>query len=258
MEEREEEISMNKIPISVVILAKNEEEKIERCLNSVRWADEIIVMDDESADRTGEIARKYTDRVVVKKMVIEGAHRNYAYSLARNRWVLSLDADETVSHELREELRSLFKDSIKYNVFLIPIRTYLGSYWIKYGGWYPAGKARLFKKDKFKYEETEVHPRVFYAGGKKVCGHLKKDIIHYSYRDFHDFFASLNNQTTSEARKWFNEKRKIGFLRMTKKSCTRFIKSYFFIRSFIIAPISYFICSMSITKLCFYCMPSNT
>ena len=218
-----------KIPVSVIVIAKNEEKNIARCLEGLNWPDEVVVVDDGSRDRTREIAKRYTDKVITKKMDIEGKHRNYAYSLSRNNWVLSLDADEVVSGELEEELKGLFKSDIKDAAFTIPIRTYLGDYWIRYGGWYPAGKVRLFRKDKFKYEEVEVHPRVFIDG---TCGHLTKDIIHYSYKDFHDFFASLNNQTTQEAKKWFNERRKIGFLKMMRKFCDRFFKSYFLKQGF--------------------------
>ena len=215
---------MQKVPVSVVVITKNEEDKIARCLESLKWADEVILVDDESRDKTVEIAKRYTDRVVTKKMEVEGKHRNYAYSLARNNWVLSLDADEVVSDGLEAELRELFKTEPKDAAITIPIKTFIGDYWIRYGGWYPASKVRLFRKDKFKYEEVEVHPRVFIDGS---CGHLKKDIVHYSYRDFHDFFTSLNNQTTQEAKKWFNERRKIGFLKMMRKFYDRFFRSYF-------------------------------
>lgn len=214
---------MEKIPVSVVVITKNEEENIADCIKSVPWADEVIILDDNSTDKTAIIAKQFTDKVFSRKMDIEGTHRNYAYSLARNSWVLSLDADERASLELEEELKGLFKSPMKDKAYTIPIRTYIGKRWIRHGGWYPAAKVRLFDKSFFKYEDAEVHPRVFIDGS---CGHLTKDIIHYSYRDFHDFFASLNNQTTQEARKWFKEKRKIGFLKMYRKFLDRFLKSY--------------------------------
>jgi glycosyltransferase involved in cell wall biosynthesis len=214
---------MEKIQISVVVITKNEENNISDCLRSAAWANEIIVLDDYSSDNTVNIARQFTDKVSLRRMDIEGVHRNYAYSLARNNWVLSLDADERVSEGLREELRELFKKPFKDKAFTIPIKTYMAGRWIRYGGWYPAPKVRLFDRRFFRYEEAEVHPRVFIQGG---CGHLKSDIIHYSYRDFHDFFASLNNQTTLEARKWFKERRKIGFVKLYRKFVDRFLKSY--------------------------------
>jgi len=210
-------------PISVVVITKNEEENIAECLKSVSWASEIIVVDDYSTDNTVNMAKQFTDKVVLKKMDIEGTHRNYAYSLARNNWVLSLDADERASEELHSELKLLFKGSLEHKAYSIPIKTYIGKRWIRYAGWYPASKVRLFDKRYFKYEDAEVHPRVFIQGS---CGHLKGDIVHYSYRNFHDFFESLNNQTTLEAKKWFKEKRKIGFLGMYRKALSRFIKAY--------------------------------
>ena len=216
---------MQKISISVVVITKNEEANIADCLESAKWADEIIVLDDNSTDSTREVAARYTDRVFSRKMDVEGMHRNYAYSLAKNDWVLSLDADERISPQLKEELKTFFVDRslIKDKAFTIPIRTYIGTRVIRHGGWYPAPKVRLFDKNFFKYEEVEVHPRVFIQGS---CGHLTKDILHYSYRNFHDFFESLNNQTTLEAKKWFNEKRKIGFLKMCRKFIDRFLKAY--------------------------------
>ena len=207
----------------MVVITKNEQDNIGDCVKSADWADEIIVLDDNSSDNTVNIARQYTDKVFTRKMDIEGRHRNYAYSLARNEWVLSLDADERVSPELAAELKELFSGQVKDKAYTIPIRTYIGKRWIRHGGWYPATKVRLFEKKSFKYEEAEVHPRVFIDGS---CGHLKKDIVHYSYRDFHDFFVSLNNQTTLEARKWLKEKRNINFIKMYRKSLSRFLKAY--------------------------------
>lgn len=214
---------MKKVPVTVVVITKNEEGNIADCLKSVLWADELVVVDDNSSDKTLDLARHYTDRVISRKMDVEGAHRNYAYSLARNNWVLSLDADERASEELRDELTRLFEGRMNDKAYTIPIKTYMGRKWIRYAGWYPAPKVRLFDRRFFKYEEVEVHPRVFIEG---TCGHLKKDIIHYSYRNFHDFFESLNNQTTLEAKKWFNERRKIGHLKMFRKFADRFLKAY--------------------------------
>lgn len=220
---------MEKVPVSVVVITKNEEDNISDCLMSVMWADEIIVLDDDSSDKTVGIAKRFTDKVFSRKMDIEGVHRNYAYGLARNNWVLSLDADERVTPSLAEEIRQLFNNPIEHIVFAIPKKTYLGKKWLRYGGWYPASKAQLFDKRVVKYEEKGVHPRILYHG---TCGHLKNDIIHYSYKDFHEFFQTLNNQTTLEARKWFEERRKINLLKAYRKYLSRFIRHYFIEQGF--------------------------
>ena len=119
---------MNKL--TVVVLTKNEEGRIAKCLDSVKWADEIIVVDDESTDKTLEIVRRYTDKIFIKKMDIEGKHRNWAYAQARNLWVLSLDADEIVTPELKEEIERVLSGSPKENGFTIPRRNYIGDYWV--------------------------------------------------------------------------------------------------------------------------------
>ena len=213
-----------KIPLTVVVLTRNEEANINGCLKSVfGWTDEIIVVDDESTDETVEIAQRYTDKVFIKRMDVEGKHRNWAYSQAKNEWVLSLDADEQVSQDLKREIADTLKRNTEYVAFSIPLRNYIGSHWVRYGGWYPAGKVRLFKKDKFEYEEVEVHPRVFYQG---ECGHLKSDIIHKGYPDFGHFLNSINFQTSLEARKWINTKRTMSFSHALWRAIDRFFRIY--------------------------------
>ncbi len=189
---------MNKI--SVVIISKNEASRIKECLESVYgWAGEIILVDDESSDCTRQIAADYADKILIRKMDIEGRHRNWAYSQAVNPWVLSLDADERLTPELKAEIDTVLSENLQENAFTIPRKNFLGDYWLRYGGQYPSPQLKLFKKAKFRWEEVEVHPRAFLDG---ECGHLSKPLLHYTYRDFGDFLKKLNNQTTLEAKKW--------------------------------------------------------
>ena len=214
----------DKVSLSVVIITKNEEKNIEDALKSVYgWADEIVAVDDESTDNTVSILKKYTDKVFTRKMDVEGSHRNWAYAQAKNTWVLSLDADEQASEELKQEI-TVALNGASCVAFSIPLRNYIGSYWVRYGGWYPAGKVRLFRKDKVKYENVKVHPRVFIDG---VCGHLTKDIIHKGYPDIEHFLASLNRQTTWEAQKWLSQNRPMRLGRFLWRTMDRFIRSYF-------------------------------
>ena len=208
--------------LSVVILTKNEEACIAECLESVKWANEIIVVDDESADKTVEIAKKYTNRILHRKMDIEGKHRNWGYAQAANLWVLSLDADELVTPELKIEIEEAIK-SEEFAAYDVPLRNFIGNYWVKYGGWYPASKLRLFRKDKFKYEEAEVHPRGILDG---KCGHLKSDIIHKGYPDLEHFLNSVNRQSTLEAKKWINTERPMTIVWATWRAVDRFFRRY--------------------------------
>ena len=207
----------------MVIIARNEEDNMDACLSSVKgWADEIVVVDDRSTDRTVEIAKKYTDKVLHRQMDNEGIHRNWSAAQAKNEWVLYLDADERVTPELQEEIDSVLP-ATTHVAFAIPFRTYIGTYWVNHSGWYPGSKTRLVRKSNFKYEEVAVHPRVFHDG---TCGHFQKDIIHYGYPDLAHFFASLNRQTTLEAQKWVNDKRDMPMWKGFWRTIDRFFRSY--------------------------------
>lgn len=212
------------IDLSVVILTKNEERNIRGCLDSVAdLANELVVVDDESTDRTVEIASNFTDKVFIKKMDIEGRHRNWSYAQAKNSWILTLDADERVTPELKEEIREVLKNNPAENGFTIPMRNYIGGYWVKYGGWYPGPKLKLFRKDKFRYEEVGVHPKAFMDD---PCGHLSFDIIHYAYRDIEHFLHKLNIQTTREAEKWFSQNKPMRLGRFIWRTIDRFMRTY--------------------------------
>lgn len=216
---------MDKIPLSVVVMTKNEEKNIEACLQSVAdWAQEIVVVDDYSTDNTLVIARKYTDKIYQRKWEMEGASRNFAYAQAHCDYVLSLDADERITPQLKDEITAIFQEKPEYNGYNIPHRNYLGNHWIRYGGWYPNAKLKMFRKDLFRYEETEYHPRAFLEG--KTCT-LKGDIIHYNYPDFHSAFAKINHQTDFEAKKWIRDGRKMSLGRCLWKMWERFVKFYF-------------------------------
>ncbi|RJP28946.1 MAG: glycosyltransferase family 2 protein [Candidatus Omnitrophota bacterium] len=214
----------DKVRLSVVVITRNEQERLSRCLDSVFWADEIIIVDDQSTDHTREIAAKYTDKIFIRKMEVEGAHRNWAYSKAANEWVLSLDADEIVTSELKNEIAQKLSDNPKENGFTVPRRNYIGNYWVRYGGWYPSGQLKLFRKSKFRYEEAAVHPRAFMDG---ACGHLHSDLIHYSYRNLEDFITKLNKQTSWEARKWLTQNKPMRLGRFLWRSYDRFMRTYF-------------------------------
>lgn len=214
---------MAKLPLSVVVLTKNEDKNIEECLQSVSsWVDEMIVVDDESTDKTVELSQRLGAKVLHKKMDNEGIHRNWAYAQAKNEWVLSLDADEKISDELKDELLKVLPGT-KFHAFDIPLRNFIGTYWVRHGGWYPASKLRLFMKSRFKYEEVGVHPKVFLTGD---TGHLTKDIIHKGYPDFEHFLASLNRQTTLEAKKWIETGRQMSLGRATWRTIDRFFRRF--------------------------------
>jgi glycosyltransferase involved in cell wall biosynthesis len=220
---------MERLPLTVVVLTKNEEENIGPCLNSVYgWAGEIIVVDDESTDRTVAIAEEFADRVLHRKMDIEGSHRNWAYDQAAHDWVLSLDADELVTEELKAEITATLPQT-NCSAFSIPLKTYIGNYWVRYSGWYPARKVRLFRKSQFRYEDAEVHPRAFINGKN---GQLAENIIHKGYPDFEHFLLSVNRQSTLEAKKWLRTGVNVTTGFVVRRTVDRFLRIYIRKRGF--------------------------
>ncbi len=218
--------------LSVVLVVKNEETRIDDCLQSISgWADEIVIVDDMSSDKTVEIARKYTQKVFQRKMDVQGAHRNWAYAQATGDWILSLDADERLTEELKREIKEVIPTT-PHTHFSIPFKTYIADYWIRWGGWYPAPKVKLFQRGKFRYEEVEVHAPVIVEGS---CGHLKSDMVHYSYRGWEDFLHKTNRQTNLEALKWYKlskkdpkrAQRKMNFPHALWRTFDRFIRQFF-------------------------------
>ncbi len=213
-----------KTQITIAIMAKNEEKRIRPCLDSVAWADEILIVDDESTDQTVKIATSYGARCIPRKLDIEGRHRNFLYAQARNEWVLSLDADEHVTPELAKEITEVIqKNDPKYAGYAIPMKIFIGTRWIKAAGYYPSARLKMFRRDKFKYEEASVHPRVFLDG---QCGRLQGELMHYSFRDFSHFIAKFNRETDLEAGKWVQDKRKMSFGRAFYKATDRFFRAY--------------------------------
>lgn len=211
------------LPLSVVILTKNEAGRIRDCIQSVRWADEVLVIDDESTDDTVRVAESLGARVLRRKMEIEGRHRNWAHTQTTHEWVLSLDADERVTPELAEEITRLFTNGTPYELYAIPRRNYLGHKWIRHGGWYPSAQLKLFKKSVFRWEETTVHPRAF---AERPCGTLRNDLIHLSYRDQRDFIKKLDRQTTLEAQKWLSDGRRVSAGKALWRTIDRAVRSY--------------------------------
>lgn len=191
---------MNKI--SVIIITKNESQNIRDCLKSVSWTDEIIVVDSGSSDNTVEIARKYTDKVIYNEWRGYADQKNFALQLATNDWVLSLDADERVTENLKNEI--LNTDLEKYDGFRIKRDNFFLGKMIKGCGWGNDYQLRLFRKSKTTLTKRLVHEG-FYVEGK--INKLKNTILHYSYRNFKDAFDKINYYSTLEAIEKQNRKK---------------------------------------------------
>ena len=150
--------------VSVTIIAWNEEERLRACLESVAWADEIVVVDAESADKTVQIAHEFTDKVSVRPWPGFAAQKNFAIDQATGDWILSLDADERVTPELRERIRAILKDDGPAAGYSIPRRNIFWGAWVRHGGLYPDYQLRLFRRSAGRFVENAVHESVTRVG----------------------------------------------------------------------------------------------
>jgi (heptosyl)LPS beta-1,4-glucosyltransferase len=212
--------------ISVIVIAGAEEHNIAECLESVRWADEIIVVNSESKDKTVEIAKQFTDKVFVRKWEGYASQKNFSLQQTSNEWVLSLDADERVSPELREEIMTL--DFSKADGFYIPRRNYFLGKVIRSCGWSPDYQLRLFRKSKTKITDRKVHEG-FAVEGKKE--YLINELIHHTHVTITSTLKKIEEYSTLEAEEKVNRIRMTGS-KMVFKSFWAFIQHFVMRRGF--------------------------
>lgn len=196
--------------LSVIIITKNEEANIRRCLESVRFANEIIVFDSGSIDNTVAIAQEYTEHVFVTDWRGYGIQKQRALSRATGKWVLNLDADESLSKELQEEIiDAISSDSA--DAYRVPIRMLFYNQLLKYSG-SPKRHIRLFKRTNAFYSKDIIHEKIMVSPKARV-GKLHHAIMHHSYRDLSHVLYKLNKYSSYTAKVRIESKKKTGFIR---------------------------------------------
>jgi glycosyltransferase involved in cell wall biosynthesis len=216
--------------LSVVVVTWNEEARLRGCLESVTWADEIVVVDAESADRTAEVARKFTDRVFVRRWPGFAAQKNWALEQAGGDWVLSLDADEEVSDELRTEIQTLLRDGAGCDGYRVPRRNIFLGQWIRHGRLYPDWQLRLFRRGCGRFVDREVHESVRVPG---AVGELRGPLVHRSYRDIADFLARADRYSSLAADEWVRSGRRLRARHLVLGPPGRFLSMYVAGRGFL-------------------------
>jgi glycosyltransferase involved in cell wall biosynthesis len=212
--------------ISAIVITFNEEQNIGAALESLRWADEIVVVDSESTDRTVEIARQYTDKIIVRRWPGYSAQKNFAASEARHDWIFSLDADERVSEELSSEIEALKRksDTDAAGFEMARLTYYLGR-WIKHSGWYPDYKIRLYDRRASNWRGDFVHESIEVKGKVK---RLRGDILHYTVRNAADHHLRIDRYTTLAAEQSFCQGERVSFLSLLFSPLATFLRSYIF------------------------------
>ena len=211
--------------ITVTVRTFNEENNIRDCLESVRWADEIIVVDAQSTDSTVAIAREYTDKVIVRPWAGHIATSQFATDQAANLWVFSIDADERISPSLRDEILALDLDATPHDAFDMPRLHFFMRRWIRYSGWYPDRNIRLYRKDRCRWGGYAPHDKIQVPGS---LGKLKGDLFHYIYRDLAHFAATKNSYSTLTAEDHFRNGRRATFVHFTLRPLWSFFSRYLF------------------------------
>jgi glycosyltransferase involved in cell wall biosynthesis len=209
--------------ISAIVITRNEEANIEECLKSVAWVDEIVVVDAMSTDRTCEIASGFTERVIRRSWEGFAAARRHAIQAAQSDWILSIDADERVTPELRAEIESRLIGP-EHDGYRIPRRAYFLGRWIKHCGWYPGYVIRLFKKDRARVTEKLVHEGIRVEGN---VGTLENHLLHYTYRTVEAYFDRFNRYTSLAARESHLKGKKACVADILLRPVAQFFKMYF-------------------------------
>ncbi|MCX8069566.1 MAG: glycosyltransferase family 2 protein [Thermodesulfovibrionales bacterium] len=220
---------MNRNKLSVAIITKNEEDRIEDCLKSLSFADEIVILDSESTDRTVEIARRYKCNVYVEKWEGFGSHKNKAIAKCQNKWILILDADERIPKETADKILKILL-SPDADAYSFPRKNYFKDKWIRYSGWWPDRVVRLFNKDKSIMKDLLVHESVITTG--KIID-LDTPIIHKSVRDIEHIINKVNLYSSLGANDLFNKGKKVSLMTVFLKTIAAFLKLYVIKRGFL-------------------------
>jgi glycosyltransferase involved in cell wall biosynthesis len=221
--------------LTVTVISHNEASHIAAALESVSWADEIIVIDSHSTDATVEIARRYATRVEVRDWAGYGAQKNYAADRASNDWILSIDADERVTPELAAEIREVMRRGpVTPGYQITRVAHYLGQ-WIRSTDWYPDYHLRLYDRRAARWSERRVHESVEVDGRPKGGRHLPRlrgELLHYPYRDMSDHLRKIDRYTTLAAEQWEAEGKRATALHALVYPRLAFFRNFLLRRGF--------------------------
>ena len=214
------------INLSVLIIVHNEEKQLKACLETVKFADEIVVILDKCTDKSKLIAKKYTNKIFEGSWDIEGERRNYGIKKCNGKWIFEIDADERVPKDLKKEIINVVKKS-KNDWHQVDVKNFFGEKIIRFGWGCYIGKSSyvgLFRKKSKIWGMQRVHPKIFLKGkrGKK----LEKKLIHFYCKSIYDLFEKLNSYSTARAKDLQDNVNDESFIRNFRRIFSRFWKCY--------------------------------
>jgi glycosyltransferase involved in cell wall biosynthesis len=228
--------------ITVIVPTFNEEENIRECLESVRWADDIFVVDSFSTDHTLEIAREYTEHIVQHEYVNSATQKNWATPQAESDWVMVVDADERVTEELQARILEILENGTEFDGFYIKRMTTFFGRLIKHCGWHKDYLVRLWRNGKGRYEDLEVHADVLVDG--KV-GTIHEHLIHHTYRTFAQYLEKFGRYTTWSANDLYKQGKKPSFRNLFFRPVWRFWRMYVLRRGFMDGKHGLILCTLA-------------
>jgi glycosyltransferase involved in cell wall biosynthesis len=216
--------------VSAIVVCFNEEENIGACLESLRWCDEIVVVDSFSTDGTVEICRRYTDRVIQRAWAGYVDQKAYALSQTTKDWVLVVDSDERVTPKLRKEInQALAEDNNNYSGYAVPRLVFYLRRWWRRGGWYPDYNVRLFRRDRATWGGSEPHDKILVDGRVR---RLRHPLHHFTYRDMEDHIRRINRFTSASSQELLKDGRRWRVADALLRPAVRFLRCYFIQRGF--------------------------
>jgi glycosyltransferase involved in cell wall biosynthesis len=217
--------------LTVVIITKNEEHCLRRCLESISWADEIIIVDAGSTDRTLEIAKEFTKKVTIEEDWLGyGVQKQRALALASSDWVLNLDADEVVNEKLRQAIQEAIH-SKKADAYRIPINMNFYGKALKYSS-SPKRHIRLFKREGARYSDDIVHEKIILPNNSRISK-LKNSIMHHSFRDVSHALFKINNYSSYSAKIRLKKNKKTSFTTILLGTSWMFFRCYLLQKGFL-------------------------
>lgn len=209
--------------LTATVITKNESANLAAALDSLGFADEIVVVDSRSTDDTVEIARRYTDRVIVRPWPGYVAQKNFAAEQASHDWILSVDADERVPVALAEEIRALLRVGPDAAGYRVPRVTYYLGRWIRTTDWYPDYQLRLYDRRRARWTGRHVHESVAADG---PVGTLRHELLHYAYRDLSHHLQTMDRYTTLAARQMFEDGQRAAWYQIVGHPLAAFLRNY--------------------------------
>jgi glycosyltransferase involved in cell wall biosynthesis len=210
--------------VTAYVIAYNNEATIRACLESIRWADELIVVDSHSTDATEKISREFTDRVYQHDFHGFGRLRNEAVAHASHDWVFSLDTDEVATPEIRDEIRRLLNAGPTADAYFVPRKNYFLGRWIRHCGWYPDYRQpQFFRKDRMRYRDQLVH-ETFDLNGK--AGYLHEHVLQYPFRDIDHYLAKMDRYSDLMAARMVEQGRRFHAHQLVTHPTFTFFKMY--------------------------------